>query len=868
VSIAVSIFTLPLYFAAEKFQEKERSLQNRLKLKINKIKSVFKGDEQYMILSTFYRQNHYHPIYALQSTFSLLIQIPFFVAAYLYLSHSDILDGESFLFIRDLSKSDQLISIGLYQFNLLPVLMTAINILSCAVYSRNLSTRDKVQLYGMSLIFLVLLCNSPAGLVLYWTMNNIFSLFKNILQKSKHKKTIILISVFLLVILFDIYLLFLKAGMLSKRLLVVLLFSSILTIPLIKKLFVHFGLFKSHKDNTINIGLFDHFPLFLLSCTILFSLHAFVIPSSLIASSVEEFSYIGSRTTPFPFIFTTLKQGVGIFLFWPLIIYFLFSIKIRRLLTCVFVILTGIALINVFLFTVNNGFFTITMEFSNPKNFSLIPGIYIINTIVLCMVLLLISILFYLNRVKIIFPLQIITLVALLGYGITNIIKIHDDFVYFSNNMQNMEEGNENSDSLVPQYTFSKTGKNILLIMLDRVIGSYVPFIFEEKPELYSIMNGFYWYPNCVSFSNHTLIGGTPIYGGYEYSPLSINNRDKIPLFDKQKEAYLLLPTILYEAGYSIRVTDPPFENYKRSNLEMFLDHPEFNAENISGKYTYQWFRNNDEFNLFNINEYLDNNLIRFSFFKTAPLFLRLFIYEKGTWLRFDNSKHQQLTDIVIRDYSFLEILDKITDTVETGDTYTALYSHLSHTNAFFQAPDYIPALSVTNFGTSPLANESFFHTTVASFILLGKWFEYLKTIGVYDNTRIILVSDHGKSGVLGPENFASNMTLPNGDNLGYYNALLMIKDFNSIGELEISNEFMTNADTPLLILKDIINNPVNPFTNKPLIADKDQGIIITTNQDFDSYAHTNYAYKINKNNWLYVKENIFEPANWKTIEP
>jgi membrane protein insertase Oxa1/YidC/SpoIIIJ len=32
----------------------------------------------------------------------------------------------------------------------------------------------------MALIFLVLLYNSPSGLVLYWTCNNIFSLGKNL----------------------------------------------------------------------------------------------------------------------------------------------------------------------------------------------------------------------------------------------------------------------------------------------------------------------------------------------------------------------------------------------------------------------------------------------------------------------------------------------------------------------------------------------------------------------------------------------------------------------------------------------------------------------------------------------------------------
>jgi membrane protein insertase Oxa1/YidC/SpoIIIJ len=112
VSIAVSALTLPLYFRAERWQQIERETQKRLALKTAKIKAVFTGDEQYMILSTYYRQNHYHPVYALRNTFGLLVQIPFFIAAYSCLSRLEILRGSSFLFIRDLGAPDALLQTG------------------------------------------------------------------------------------------------------------------------------------------------------------------------------------------------------------------------------------------------------------------------------------------------------------------------------------------------------------------------------------------------------------------------------------------------------------------------------------------------------------------------------------------------------------------------------------------------------------------------------------------------------------------------------------------------------------------------------------------------------------------------------------
>jgi membrane protein insertase Oxa1/YidC/SpoIIIJ len=96
ISLVISIFLLPLYALAEKWQQLERDTERKLKPKTDKIKKVFKGDEQYMILATYYRQNHYHPMYTLRNSFGLLIQIPFFIAAYNYLPHLEIIRNVPF----------------------------------------------------------------------------------------------------------------------------------------------------------------------------------------------------------------------------------------------------------------------------------------------------------------------------------------------------------------------------------------------------------------------------------------------------------------------------------------------------------------------------------------------------------------------------------------------------------------------------------------------------------------------------------------------------------------------------------------------------------------------------------------------------
>jgi YidC/Oxa1 family membrane protein insertase len=169
LSVVVNTFTLPIYIIADRWQKEERELQKRMKKKLADIRAVFKGDERQMIINTYYRQMGYSPLFVVKASVGLLLQIPFFIAAYQFLSHTSLLAGESFLFLRNLNEPGKI----------LPFVMTAVNIVSSLIYAKDLGKREIIQLFAMALVFLVLLYNSPSGLVLYWTVNNIYSLVKN-----------------------------------------------------------------------------------------------------------------------------------------------------------------------------------------------------------------------------------------------------------------------------------------------------------------------------------------------------------------------------------------------------------------------------------------------------------------------------------------------------------------------------------------------------------------------------------------------------------------------------------------------------------------------------------------------------------------
>jgi hypothetical protein len=73
----------------------------------------------------------------------------------------------------------------------------------------------------------------------------------------------------------------------------------------------------------------------------------------------------------------------------------------------------------------------------------------------------------------------------------------------------------------------------------------------------------------------------------------------------------------------------------------------------------------------------------------------------------------------------------------------------------------------------------------------------------------------------------------------------------------------MTNADVPLLATKNLIEDPVNLFTGKKLIAEKTGGVTIATEQIWDPTAQPQYRFKIKPDSWLHVHDDIYDINNW-----
>jgi hypothetical protein len=242
------------------------------------------------------------------------------------------------------------------------------------------------------------------------------------------------------------------------------------------------------------------------------------------------------------------------------------------------------------------------------------------------------------------------------------------------------------------------------------------------------------------------------------------------------------------------------------------------------------------------------------------PVAFRRGVYQYGDWCA--PVSGQKLTNF-LNGYAVLDYLPRLTDFLSFNEnTLLLMVNNTTHEGALLQEPDYRPVINVTSYGPSRFNKETEYHINIAAYKRLADWFAFLKAEDVYDNTRIILVSDHGsqisyvtraKPGM--PSNF---------DNL---HPILLVKDFDSSGKLVTDNTFMTTADVPLLALMGEIDKPVNPFTSNEITNLAKEKPLYIANSGTIHLADPN-AFQIildPKLDW-YVHGGIFDESNWKKV--
>ncbi len=846
LSFVVTLGCLPLYVVAEKWQEIERQTQKKMKGGLDRIKKAFSGDERYMITQTFYREHQYSPIMSLRSSFGLLIQIPFFIAAYSFLSNLQTLNGTPFFFIRDLGKPDGLLRLGNFQINFLPIAMTLINMISGAIYTKGHPLREKIQVYGMALLFLVVLYKSPAGLVLYWTMNNVLSMVKNIFYKMKNPLKVLHILASIAAVAIAIF--FFR----TKSKLYIVFFSLfavfVILLPLILKYVT--------KVVSYIFSLLDIYPktrciIFVLTCITLAITAGITIPAIIIDSSSSDYFYIDTYTTPFPFIFHSFSQAIGLFVFWPICIYALMSQKVKDTITLIWVSMALTGLANCFIFSGNYGLMNVDFSLMDEAQSFNLPPLASVLQVLVTIAIFAAIILSIKKKPAILRSVFGITLISIIGVSVWTLSSINRNF-----------KGTTPQHSITelkPEFHFSKEGQNVLVFMADRFESAFMQDILNEHPNLKSKLDGFTYFPNTVSMSYNTSLGAPGLFGGYDFTPWEVNKRKELSIREKHNQSLLVMPTLFTNSGFDVTVTNLPYENYNQQPVEqIYKDLPNLRRVKTQGAYTEYWYKSNNMKPPVQTSFLLKRNMIFFSLFKLTPPQLRVITY--GLGYRLLSNPYSEFA-YTIDTYAPMDFLSELSDTHAKGNQFILFDTELPHAAGLLQAPEYIPVENYTNTSSSRFSLDWHYNVDCATLLRLAEFFEWMKANGVYDNTRIIIVSDHGN----GTQTGLFNQQIPNCPKIKEeFQALLMIKDFGSRGELSFDNTFMTNADVPTEALKGICENPKNPFTGNPLnVEDKSKYVKISSAPMQSLRTRDDKAFTVGDNEWITVHTDIFNDDNW-----
>lgn len=867
VSLVINILVFPLYRRADKMQEEARDIEKKLSEGVKHIKKSFSGDERMMMLQTYYRQNNYKPTQAIKGSTSLLLQVPFFMAAYGYLSKLYDLQGASLGPIADLSKPDGLIVIGSVAINLLPILMTAINFISSTIYLKGFPLKNKIQIYGMAIFFLIFLYPSPSGLVFYWTCNNFFSLCKTILYKVKKPQRIIGIIAFIPGLIITVFAFSKFEGAVVKKAFfaaIGILLMSVIFMPAIKKLASRFIKPVSAQPNN---------KLFTAGSFFLTVLCGVLISSALIADSPQEFVDVTYFSHPLWYVASSFCFAAGTFIVWLRVFYWLSKPEIKVIFDKMVWVLSGVMLVNYMFFGSKLG--NISAELVFDGGFPYYSATSKLINIAVVGVLAIAMFLFVLKWKKAATSILLVATLAVSVMSGVNVYTIKKSIDSVSSNAE------------MPSFNLDKNGKNVVVIMLDRAVGTYLPYILNEKPELKEKFDGFTYYSNTVSFGLTTNLASPALLGGYEYTPVEINKRDTESLAVKHNEALKVMPVLFSENGFDVTVCDPTYANYNWSpDLSVFDEYEGIDAYVTKGKFE------SVEMKAQNI---VANrrNFFCYSLMKCMPVFLQREIYGDGTYLRTQTVDEDYYLGQVLKstsvatgtnkaflkNFTVLNNMSNMTEITENGKgTYLFLSNDTTHEPTLLQTPDYVPGNKTDNTeydaehaGRFTVDGKSInvatkntmmhYHVNMAALVQLGNWLDYLKENDVYDNTRIIITADHGRT-LYSSDNFKfKDFEFSELSNEAFY-PLLLVKDFDAKG-FTTSDEFMTNADVPTLATQGVIDNPVNPFTGKPLNSDEkyahDQIIAISIDWKLEDHVDNTFL----PTRWACVSDNLHDRNNW-----
>lgn len=880
VSLCITVGTAPLYLLADKWKNGEKAVRGRMRRDIENINRYHAGSKRFYLTKAAHRIYGYKPWYALRTSFGLLIQIPFFFAAYHVLSEYTGYAGVPFLCIRDLSLPDGL-AMGI---NVLPFVMTAVNILSSLYYTRSLSVRENGQLLVMAGIFLVLLYDSPSALLVYWTMNNLLSLVKAFifrhvgLQKPPEPE----VSgaggeSFLRRFLRedrDLAVFFFFAFACSLEVFWIVNFKDSFKYAIALSLF---GAVLSSAYFVLGRRLYRKIPVYLvlwaalapfyiafisnrkynpyisnenLKLAIAFLQSALVFAGPYIVASAgrptggknparpangvpraafraapadvsprqvsrsdfgtyagivlaalfflfvyQPFSYFISSpadigvtlaafaSSSFLLVAVAAAAAFGVFYALPA------SRRGRASEFALFVLMASL-LWSLF-FRVKTGMLdNLTFQHEDAiEDIGLL--LYLLDPCIMT-ALLLVARRRLSGKGKAILPLAV-GLTAVLAVTLT---------VKFARMDKKSLPRDQGSDSSLPataaeSHRFSSDGRNVVFLVADMFNGNYLGRIVEEYPEYACLLDGFVWYPDCLSVSYNTATSFPAIFAGEGYLPERLSGNG----LNGNEEIRLAAGSFfkaVRDAGFRPTVANPVYfrqedtDGARVENIFSYVNYWKASRGKVA-KGSGGGDSGGDK-------TFLPAMV---SVFNSVPWHLKSVVYDDANWIIFRRSAiFKQMRNKALRDMAYLDLLPELSSAAEGDGLFLYVHNELPHSPYGINARGELIDGEFPNPGDNDFINpRAALYSAKKEIDLLLGLCSWMKENGVYDNTMIVVLSDHGNpledNGI--PRGAGGNGAFGDYD-LSRANTLLLVKDFGAAGALATDWSEVSSADVPALL--------------------------------------------------------------------
>lgn len=357
-------------------------------------------------------------------------------------------------------------------------------------------------------------------------------------------------------------------------------------------------------------------------------------------------------------------------------------------------------------------------------------------------------------------------------------VLVFTECIFSSYELYHLSDSNSESMEYLEKNEFvnlSQNQPNYLYIILDEVYGQSTQDIFDNNKSLAKNFSGFTNYTNTAGIYPTTIVSVPAILTGELYN----HTKDDINFLLKAFDHSPLLHKLGDNEFDSKLITLP----YYQCSPQKFKNPPSFLPRFLGNKMTSS------------CEEYL--GFLNFSIFKATPDLLKPYLYVNGRWsLNLSILREGPTASWWIREFDFFA---QHLHASNSSPTFRMFHTTITHSPVKYDK-------SCTYLHTSPKPTyENFLSQDTCGFIQVARILNRLKELNIYDNTYIIISSDHGRRYGVQPhlaQQFTSADIPPKHHGLSH--ATLMVKPFNSNMDFKNDSTPMSLLDIAPLIISSI----------------------------------------------------------------